>query len=226
MLRLVLTTCATALCPEPVTLPLGSASRDDVVDVEIAPDGTVWVLRSQGAAVHLARLDPGATSVVEVHVMEPPAAQDTLVYAEGDDVFFSRVLALAVRGDGTPVVLHRDLSDGGIDLLGCVDAQCSRTTSSRLPGGAARDAELAVDGTGRPLVVTVGVGVQLHACRDDACSRVRSGLLSTTGPGWGLSDREFDPFLALDGQGRPAVLVEREFAEAVVVQCREPRCGL
>ena len=123
----------------------------------------MWVLRSQGAVVHLARLDPGATSVVDVHVMEPVTAQD---------------------------------------------------------------AELAVDGTGRPLVVTVGVGVQLHACRDDACSRVRSGLVSTTGPRWGLVDRELDPFLVIDGHGRPAVLVERPFAEAAVVQCREPRCGL
>ena len=158
--------------------------------------------------------------------MEPVTAQDTLFYGDGDDILLSRVLALAVRGDGTPVVLHRDLADGGIDLLGCADTRCSGTTSSRLPGGAAQDAELAVDGTGRPLVVTVGVGVQLHACRDDACSRVRSGLVSTTGPRWGLVDRELDPFLAIDGHGRPAVLVERPFAEAAVVQCREPRCGL
>ena len=44
--ELVLTLCATARCPEPATVPLGPTSGDDVVDVEIAPDGTVWVLRS------------------------------------------------------------------------------------------------------------------------------------------------------------------------------------
>ncbi|MBO0926258.1 hypothetical protein J1G44_17425 [Cellulomonas sp. zg-ZUI199] len=222
--ELALTLCATARCPEPVTVPFGPTSGDDVVDVEIAPDGTVWVLRSQGALVHLARVEPGGTALTGVQVLEPDTEHDSLYYGQGDDYRYSRVLALAVRGDGRPVVLHRDLSDGGIELLGCADAACSTTTSSRLPGGAARGAELVVDGSGRPLAATVDPGVQLHACTDDACSDVRSALLSTWTPP--RSSSEFVPFLAIDAQDRPAVLVERQLAEAVVVYCREPHCGL
>ena len=36
---------------------------------------------------------------------------------------------------------------------------------------------------------------------------------------------DFEPFLAVDAHGRPAVLVDRQFADAVVVHCLEPRCG-
>lgn len=224
--KLVLTLCSTARCPEPVALPLGPTSGNDIVDVKIAPDGTVWVLRSEEAVVRLARVEPGASVVTDAQVLKSEAGRDSLHYERGDDFWYSRVLALAVRDDGAPVVLHRDLSDGGIDLLSCDDARCATTTSSRLPGGAARGAELVVDGSGRPVVATVGSGVQLHACTDPACSGMRSGLMSAWLPQRESMGIDFAPFLAVDARGRPAVLVDRQFADAVVVHCLVPRCGL
>lgn len=213
--------CRASQCDGPTTLPLAFTSGVEPA-VAITSDGVAWVVHATATEIRLSRAQVGSTALTDVQSVPARPA------GEGDELpaFELGVLDLALLDDGSPVVLYRESTGGPLKVLTCDDAACSGTTDVTVPGGAAADAALAVDGSGLPLVATVGdAGVVLHACRDRECTSVRSGLMATRWPPYGLFG-EAVPFFAVDGKDRPAVLVEEQWDEALLVQCPEPRCGL
>ena len=213
--------CRTSLCDEPTALPLEFTPGVEPA-VAVTSDGVAWVAHATDSEIHLSRAQVGSTALTDVLTLPLLRARES----DGPTAFEMGVLDLALLKDDSPVVLHRASPDGALKVLTCDDPACGGTTSVTVPGGAAVDAALAVDGSGLPLVAAVrDAGVVLHACRDRACTSVRSGLMATRWPGYGIFG-EAVPFFAVDGQDRPAVLVEERWDESLLVQCPEPRCGL
>lgn len=227
----VLTLCATANCRQPRTIDLGPAHPADVVRASFAPDGTLWVLQStaEGDTVRLQSLPPDASSMTDALTLDVPAGDYGYFYAPRPDADLRPpVLELAVRDDGTPVVLYRAPTDGELVLVGCTDAACEAATRVRLPFDPVTtwSAQLAVDSTGRPLIATAGNDVRVHSCADHACTSMRSGLVSLGFPESLGTTSGGAPFMVLDAQDRPVFVVTRSFANVEVRFCRETRCGL
>jgi hypothetical protein len=225
---LALTRCPTASCKDPQTFPLGRVGTLDVVRAQFAPDDTIWVVQSESApgVVQVRSLAPGATTLTDAFTLE---------VADPDGFGYQPGLRLAIRDDGTPVVLYRDYLSGDLVLVSCDDAQCTHRTTTTLPIRPvdADAADLVIDATGRPLIATTGdAGVLVHSCTDRACTSLRSGLVSVAGyPMGGNAPGGFpQPFLLLDNDDRPVLTLSDSSGEpghtSEVAWCPEPRCGL
>lgn len=229
--ELAVTWCTTPGCEQPHSTELGRVLPGDVVRAAFAPDGTLWVLQTTAErdTLRLRSLAADAQTPADALTVDLPSTDDGYFYLATPGGYpRPPVIELAVRDDGTPVVLHRDTTDGAIVLTSCEDAACTSATSARLPFDPTTtwSAQLAVDATGRPLVATAGNGIQLHSCTDRSCTSVRSGLVSVGYPESFGSDTGAAPFMVLDDEGRPAFVMASSFPFVEARFCQERRCGL
>lgn len=218
--------CSDASCRAPQTISLGSVTVHDIIRVQLATDGTLWIAQSdvEGEVVRVSSLAPGAATVTPGLTLDLPDEEG----GTWSEPYRNQVLRLSVRADGSPVVLYRDPSDDALVLVSCDDASCSGHTASRpaVDPAVAEAADLAVDPSGRPLIATSGAGgVQLHSCTDLACNDVDSRSVSSGAP---LSGPD-GPFL-LVADGRPLMTLSEKVADgpdrSIVLRCQEARCGL
>ncbi|MGW4968205.1 hypothetical protein ACWEPL_64310 [Nonomuraea sp. NPDC004186] len=110
-------------------------------------------------------------------------------------------VSMAMRADGRPVIVHRDMRDGSVSLLDCRDRDCARIDPVA-PAGLSRGAlpTVVTDAAGRALVVYQDLAahrIMLAACSGGRCESAVVGRIRY-GPGAGLA-------MTLDGQGRPVI---------------------
>ena len=236
---LMLRFCASASCPEPDSYDLGDTQGNDLVRAQYAADGRLWVVRTDFAneRVRAWSADPGATTLTYAFDLDLPMVEAGVWEWPQENM----ALRLAVRDDGTPVLLHRDPGTDELILTSCDDALCAERTTTTLPVAPveARAADLVVDGTGRPVIATAGrTFVRMHSCTDRSCTGMRTALISDGQTlGYGFGEPEPDPFMTLDSHGRPVLALEETIPNPDdpwpgywiinrTLWCQEARCGL
>ncbi len=192
--------------------------------VAVTDDGTAYV-----TAAHGSRHDGGDTASLHVAhggvVTRQPIAESA-----GDPLDWTRPssTAVAVGRTGNAWVLYRLRGERDATLVRCADRVCAESTSVAVPGVVSARGALAVDETGRPLVVTSDPddgSLLLWSCRDTRCDRTETVTLA--GPGTVAQDERSAPSLTL-GDGRPIVLAPISglgSATGTMLRCEDARCG-
>lgn len=189
------------------------------------------------------RLDLAAADDGTAYAAAVLAGTDVVLYVADDGVLTERRIdlpgtdatdgsgpssvAVVVDQRGTTWVLYRLSHEAEATLVRCASRTCETWDSIPVPGVPLAQGALAVDDTGRPMVVTSdpddGV-LRLLSCLDHACSESESVSL-TAGrpvPGDGLAA----PSLAV-ADGRPVILSPGDGLDSpgVLLRCEEARCG-
>ncbi|GAA1637485.1 hypothetical protein GCM10009733_038220 [Nonomuraea maheshkhaliensis] len=110
--------------------------------------------------------------------------------------------AMAIRADGRPLIVYRDVTDSAIKLLDCLDHACARAGTATLtePGERHSMPALALSRDGRAYVAYQDVGraqVVIATCAGTRCARTPVARIRQGGD-HGLA-------MALDGRGRPVL---------------------
>ncbi len=155
----------------------------------------------------------------------------------GDERFFSidregdvgRFNALALDGDGYPVVSYYDYANGDLKILHCDNADCATVNGSIVTvdaeGGVGETTSLALDGNGYPVVSYrdfINSDLKILRCNDPNCEGGGESITSpdTVGSvGWHGS-------LALDGDGYPVVSYQEQAPTSFlkILHCNDPNC--
>ncbi|MGW4968319.1 hypothetical protein ACWEPL_64905, partial [Nonomuraea sp. NPDC004186] len=111
-------------------------------------------------------------------------------------------VSMAMRADGRPAIVHRDMRDGSVELLDCRDRGCAQIDPVALAGPSHANTLPAVvtDAAGRALVAyqdPAAHQIMLAACSGGRCESAVVGRIRY-GPGAGMA-------MTLDGQGRPVI---------------------
>ncbi|MBB6546953.1 hypothetical protein [Nonomuraea rubra] len=111
-------------------------------------------------------------------------------------------VSMAMRADGRPIIVHRDIGDGSVQLLDCRDRGCAQIDPIALagPSHASTLPAVVTDAVGRVLVAyqdPAARQIMLAACSDGRCDSAAVGRIRY-GLGAGLA-------MTLDGQGNPVI---------------------
>ncbi len=144
------------------------------------------------------------------------AAPTTLPIDQVGDV--GQQNAIAIGGDGFPVVSYLRTDNGSLKVTKCGSSDCStgNQTSTIIPSGMASNGGIAVPADGRPVLTYVLSGaVRLLKCGNSACSS-GNGSVSL-----GAGD---SPALAIRPDGLP-IIVSNEDGGIRVTRCLDASCS-
>ncbi|MBE1593264.1 hypothetical protein ACFPOI_21600 [Nonomuraea angiospora] len=207
------TYCDDPICSRPerrmsATLDADFGSyEDDVLALVVGADDRPVAARADsktGAMFVIACADAACTTP---RVAKPEEGSDK-EDADGDFLRYMYAsdkrghLTMAMRADGRPVIVRRDVMDGSISLLDCRDRTCAQIDKVALAGPALARwlPALAVDKAGRALVAyqdPKARQIVLATCSGGKCetavaARIRNSLGSVL-------------TMTLDGRGRPVI---------------------
>jgi hypothetical protein len=186
--------CARPSAKEIARIPMHSASsRQDGFTARVGPDGRLA----------MALMDHVTPVCDRIRVTRPVAAGPERDRGLFDDSVAR--LSLAVRADGRPIIVYRDMDDGAIRLLDCLTWDCARASTVTLAGAGEQRAApvLMLDRAGRTLVAYQDLErrrIMLATCDGGRCARTPVAAMRNY-PGSRLA-------LTLDGQGRPVIAWE------------------
>ncbi len=138
---------------------------------------------------------------------------------------FPSSTSVAVGPDGTVWMLYRMIGERDGTLVRCADRGCEEWTTIAVPGVTLARGALALDDTGRPMVVTADPddsALLLWSCRDTWCSEAETVRLDRPVQDW--RGRWTAPSITIDGD-QPVILVPRDYDSGVLLRCEEARCG-
>ncbi len=165
-----------------------------------------------------------------LHCGDPDCSSGNVIASPDTEVDIDRDTSLVLDGNGNPVVSYRDntnLTNGGLKLLHCGDANCSSgnvITSPNTIGDVGRHTSLALDANGNP-VVSYRDGANLDLlvlhCGDPNCT---SGNVITSPDTTGNAGSSIS--LALDSSGNPVVsYVDITSQDLKLLHCGDAYCG-
>ena len=197
--------------------------RDTTVDLAVGPDGTSYTLvkaySGEGNDIETVLLvgDGSGALVPRVLVSEGPWEETTLWdhdYLDLTAHLGGRRTSVVVGQDGLARVLLGRAGDRPNLLISCHDVGC--TSWGQQPVGLSYFLDMAVDSTGRPLLLgSSKEGAVLISCLDVACTSRESAVVDVHGEEWNQMQ------VVVDERDRPVLALQDH-----VMWCDAPRCGL